>query len=74
MGSYGYTGTIVDITVATAGIYDITAYGAQGGGGNAGKGGEIEGQFTLTKGETLDIVVGGAGGSGPYWYDGHRRR
>ena len=69
MGSYGHTGTIVDVTVATTGTYDITAYGAQGGGALpsstlGGKGAQIEGQFTLTAGEQLEIVVGGASKSG----------
>lgn len=48
------------------GTFDITAYGAQGGGSNAaagGKGAEIGGTFSLTAGEKLEIIVGGQGGS-----------
>jgi len=62
---YTYTGTIVTVTVTTSGVYDVVAYGAQGGadgaGTSGGKGAEIGGDVTLTAGETLEIVVGGAG-------------
>ena len=70
-GSYGYTGKIVDITVAKTGEYEITAYGAQGGGTytnkpdhpNGGNGARISGQFALVAGEKLEIVVSGQGGA-----------
>ena len=66
-GSY-YTGTVVDVTVQTTGTYDITAYGGQGGAGAygvaGGLGAEIGGEFTLTAGEVLEIVVGGMGDTG----------
>jgi len=61
---YSFTGSIQTVTVATTGTYDITAYGAQGGAGfhtSGGYGAEIEGTFTLTAGERLEIVVGGHG-------------
>ena len=68
--TYGYSGNIQKVTVATTGTYDITAYGAQGGHYSAygysaagGRGAEIEGKFSLTAGEKLEIVVGGAGGA-----------
>src|SRR5271156_6403490 len=60
-------------TAPVTGIYDILAFGAQGGhsgdsehmGGAAGGGGaEVGGDFALTVGETLSIVVGGAGSNG----------
>jgi len=65
-----YTGKVETYTVETSGIYDITAFGAQGGTGGAsrgaigGLGAEIEGAFYLTAGEQLRIVVGGAGKDG----------
>jgi hypothetical protein len=66
--TYSYiAGTIQKVTVATGGTYDITAYGAQGGasaGVSGGAGAEVGGDFTLTAGERLEIVVGGAGGYG----------
>jgi len=62
-GTYSYTGGAVTYTVKTTGVYDITAYGAQGGSGDAfgGKGAEIGGDFTLQAGTVLRIVVGGQG-------------
>ena len=66
--NFNYTGSIVDWTVPSTGIYDITAYGAQGGvlSGftSGGKGAQISGSFTLTEGEVLSILVGGLGQSG----------
>ena len=64
--SFTYTGRIVNYTVGTGGVYRITAYGAQGGSGGGGTGGdgaEIAGDFTLTSGEVLRILVGGEGRS-----------
>jgi hypothetical protein len=61
-----YTGATTTFTATTAGVYDIVAYGAGGGGGNlpnGGLGAEIGGDFTLSAGEMLTIDVGGAGGS-----------
>ena len=66
--TFSYNGAVIQtFTVTTAGTYDITAYGAQGGSGpgaSGGKGAEIGGDFSLAKGEVLDIVVGGYGGNG----------
>ena len=39
----------------------VDAFGAQGGGTNGGKGAEITGTVTVADGETLDVLVGGAG-------------
>jgi hypothetical protein len=78
-----YTGSIMDYTVTTPGIYDIVAYGADGGaggscdsceaGGLGGVGTEMGGKFDLTAGEQLQILVGGAGvtgGQAPAGYTG----
>ena len=71
-GSYSYSGGAVTYTVKTTGVYDITAYGAQGGSalgsgpGNGGKGAEIAGDFTLQAGTVLRIVVGGQGTYGGF--------
>jgi Hint domain len=70
-GTYKYAGAIVQtVTIATTGTYDITAFGGQGGqgggdsassGGTGGLGAEIGGNFSLTQGEVLQVVVGGYG-------------
>src|SRR3954453_10433449 len=62
--TFDYTGAVVSFVVPTNGEYQIIAYGAQGGGGSksiGGKGAEIGGDFILTAGERLEIVIGGAG-------------
>jgi VCBS repeat-containing protein len=66
--TFNYTGSIVTYTVPATGLYDITAFGAQGGdfqavaeGATGGLGAEVGGDVMLTQGETLDIAVGGAG-------------
>src|ERR1017187_5368374 len=66
--SYLFIGAETTITL-NPGIYDITAYGAQGGhaygNGNAGGlGAEMAAQFYFPQVETLTILVGGGGGSG----------
>ena len=64
MSTYRFTGAPVFVTVDTTGDYDIVAFGAQGGGVNAVKGGygaEVGGTVHLTAGEKLEIVVGGQG-------------
>jgi hypothetical protein len=67
--TFGYTGGIQTVTVGTAGYYDITADGAQGGNVNAlsvesgGLGAMASGDIYLAAGAVLKIVVGGAGGS-----------
>lgn len=61
-----YTGGEQTFTAPTEGIYDVVAYGATGGNGYEGTGGdgaEIGGYFLLSFNEVLDIYVGGAGGS-----------
>ncbi|MCF8220151.1 MAG: hypothetical protein K9I97_01585, partial [Cryomorphaceae bacterium] len=50
-------------TVPASGIYRIEAFGAQGGGqGNFGRGAQIRGDFNLTAGQQLKILVGQSGG------------
>lgn len=68
-GTFTSTGIIQFDTITTSGTYDIVSFGAQGGGGgngtsggNGGYGAEISGDFVLTAGEVLEIIVGGAGG------------
>jgi hypothetical protein len=65
---FDYTGTVETFDVTTTGVYDITAFGAQGGGyasfGAGGLGAEIGGNVTLSAGTILTILVGGAGGGG----------
>ena len=66
-GHYLYSGSLTTITV-NPGLYDITAYGAQGGGTGyyslGSLGAEMEGEFNFTTATTLTLLVGGAGGSG----------
>jgi PEP-CTERM motif-containing protein len=68
---FNYTGSIVSFTAPVTGVYDIDAFGAQGGinagiGGarSPGLGAEASGEFNLTAGQTLSILVGGRGGNG----------
>jgi protein with PEP-CTERM/exosortase system signal len=64
-----YTGSEITWVAPTTGIYDITAFGAQGGsapGSSGGLGAMISGDFSLTAGEDLYIAVGGAGAAGYY--------
>ena len=67
---FNYTGAIQNWMVP-ADVYTIRieASGAQGGSGDAGNytgglGAEVAGEFSVTPGETLNIVVGGAGQNG----------
>lgn len=65
-GMFGFTGSITTCTVSTTGNYSITAYGAQGGTSQSGAGGlgaEVAADISLTAGETLELLVGGQGGS-----------
>ncbi len=61
---YMFTGSETTINV-NPGIYDITAYGAQGGvaagGRSGGLGIEMEGQFSFSISTTLTLLVGGGG-------------
>ena len=75
--TFNYDGKIDTYTAPTAGLYDIVAFSAGGGNGsdsNGGMGAEVGGDFTLTAGENLSIVVGGAGTSETYAAGGVRPR
>jgi len=73
---FTYTGSIVTWTVPISGYYDVTAYGAQGGGVSTqtlnsppiylpgGRGAAIGGRFLFNQGEVLSILAGGTGGYG----------
>ncbi|HTI83161.1 MAG TPA: Hint domain-containing protein [Acetobacteraceae bacterium] len=67
-GTFTYQGAVIQTeTITTSGTYDIVAYGAQGGNGGdttGGLGAEVGGDFVLTAGEVIEVVVGGAGASG----------
>lgn len=65
---FSYSGAETTFTAPEAGVYEIVAFGAQGGtegqsagAGVGGLGAEIGGDLMLTKGETLTILVGGIG-------------
>jgi hypothetical protein len=65
--TYAYTGAIEYWIVPATAVCDITAAGAQGGGGSdvsGGYGASAGGDILLEAGERLAIVVGGAGESG----------
>jgi hypothetical protein len=69
-GDYLFSGIEQTITL-NPGTYDITAYGAQGGGGyyfnSGGPGAEVEGEFDFATTVNLTLLVGGAGGDGIYY-------
>jgi len=55
------SGGIQQWEVPSNGTYTIIAYGAQGGGSVGGKGAKISGEFNLTAGTVLKILVGQKG-------------
>ncbi len=59
----GHNGTIQNWVVPSTGTYRITAWGAQGGmsGGTGGLGAMMSGDFQLTEGENILILVGHQG-------------
>jgi len=62
---YNYTGRVQNFTAPAKGIYQIEAYGAQGGnvsGANGGKGSSTIGRILLSKNQALNIYVGGQNG------------
>jgi hypothetical protein len=69
---FDYTGSLVTFTVPTSGLYQILAFGAQGGNLEVdpfgiipgGLGAEIGGDFSLIAGEILSVAVGGRGNNG----------
>ena len=64
MWAFNYTDALETFVVPTTGVYDITAYGAEGGGIYGGLGAEIGGAVTLSAGTSLTILVGGGGADG----------
>ena len=73
------TGGIQSWTVPATGTYTITATGAQGASGDTGfvggKGAQVSGQFNLTAGQVLQLVVGQQGvGQGSEHQRRRRRR
>ena len=59
--SFEYTGSIATWTVPLSAYYEITAYGAKGGGAYGGNGAVVGGSFLLDSGVTLNLLVGGQG-------------
>lgn len=69
--TFSYTGSVVSYVIPTTGVYDILAFGAQGGSGATsgdigGYGAEVGGDILLSAGTDLRIVVGGAGSTGDF--------
>jgi len=60
-GEVSVSGGIQSWTVPTTGTYRIEAYGARGGGKGPGKGARVRGDFKLSKGDTLYLIVGQTG-------------
>lgn len=61
---FSYTGVVQSFTAPYTGKYYLQTWGASGGGANSDKtgwGGYNTGYYNLTKGQTIYIVVGGAG-------------
>jgi hypothetical protein len=81
-GSVIVSNGIQYFTIPSDGSYYIEAAGAKGGGSSAGKGALMSGDFTLTAGDTLVVVVGqqgsgiypqGGGGGGTFvWINGQQ--
>jgi hypothetical protein len=62
---FTYTGGFQTYTAPSTGLYDILAFGAQGGNSGlsaGGRGAEAGGNLMLTASEVLQIAVGGVGG------------
>lgn len=74
---FDYTGATQKYVVPHTGVYTITSYGAQGGGNTSngspgGKGGLMQGDFKLKKGQELIISVGGKGTDATQGIDGNQ--
>src|SRR5271166_4611287 len=68
--AFNYTGAEETFVAPTTGVYDIAAYGAEGGGIHGGLGAEIGGAVTLSAGASLTMLVGGSGADGGGIYGG----
>lgn len=65
--TFAYTGGLQTYQIANAGIYNVQAFSAQGGGANnhtGGYGAGVGGDVTFALNTNLDIYVGGHGGNG----------
>lgn len=65
--TFNYTGGAQTYQIANAGVYNVQAFGAQGGQSNGyagGYGAGIGGHVTFALNTNLDILVGGHGGNG----------
>jgi hypothetical protein len=66
--TFDFSKRIVTYTVPATGLYEIDAIGADGGvsfSDAGGLGAEVSGDFQLTEGEVLSILVGGSGSGAP---------
>ena len=73
--TFNYTGGMQTFTAPATGNYQFDCWGAQGGSGlstTGGLGGFVTGVYSLTAGQTINIFVGGQGGSyaGPIGWNG----
>lgn len=65
--TFFYSGSAVQYTIPTTGLYDLSALGGSGGNafyGPGGSSGSAAGRFNFNAGSVLDIYVGGGGGGG----------
>ncbi|MCX8074251.1 MAG: glycine-rich protein [Clostridia bacterium] len=64
--SFVYREIAQNFTVPTTGVYRISVDGASGGTcgySTPGNGAHIQGEFALTKGQTISLLIGGQGGN-----------
>lgn len=63
---YGYSGGVQTFTAPVTGTYTFEVWGAAGGNDShaGGLGGYSKGSYVLAQGQTINIYVGGVGGSG----------
>lgn len=67
VNNFQYTGSVKSYTIPVSGLYKLEVWGAQGGSADinydiGGKGGYTYGNYYFTKGDILNVYVGGAGG------------
>jgi hypothetical protein len=72
--TFAYSGIIESYTITQNGIYNMLAYGAQGGNESSsslgGFGAGVEARFSLQQNDVLSILVGGVGSNGQYMQPG----
>jgi len=59
---FGYTGAMEVFEAPITGTFTLEVWGAQGAGGNGGKGGHAVGEIDLLIGEVVNVFVGGQDG------------